>query len=71
MVNGLLGLLLLNPVFQLNHIPPKLFRFQQMPVITCPKVNSIVAINSLKHVVNDGVPPFPHRCIPGSPFHFV
>jgi hypothetical protein len=30
-----------------------------------------VAINSLKHVVNDGVPPFPHRCIPGSPFHFV
>jgi hypothetical protein len=30
-----------------------------------------VAINSLKHVVNDRVPPFPHGCIPGSPFHFV
>lgn len=68
---AMLFLLIFNPVLQLNYISPKLFRFQQVPVIPCPKVNSIVAINSFKHVVDDGIPSFPYRCVPGPPFHSV
>lgn len=70
-MTDLLALLIFNPVLQLNYIPPKLFRLQQVPVIPRPKVNSIVAVNSFKHVMDDGIPSFPYRCVPGSPFHSV
>lgn len=61
--------LTLNPVFQLNHIPPKLCRLQDVPLISCCKVTDVMPVNSTKYLVNDWIPVLPYGCVPGASFH--
>jgi len=68
-VIDLLALLTLNPVFQLNHVPPKLCRLQDVPLVSCCKVTRIVPVYSPKYLVDDWVPVLPYWCIPGAPLH--
>ena len=68
-MNALLALLTLNPVLQFNHVPAKFCRVQDMPLVSCCKVAGVVPINSAEHLMNEGIPVFPYRCIPGSSLH--
>ena len=67
----LLALLIFNPVLQLNYIPTKLPRPDKVPVVPCSKVDSIVVINGPEKLMNNWIPAFSYRCVPGSPFHSV
>ena len=67
----LLALLTFNPILQLNHVPPKLPRLDKVPAIPCSKVDPIVIVDSPKQLLNNWIPAFSYRCVPGSPFHSV
>lgn len=65
----LLALLALNPVFQFNYVPPKLCRFQDVPLVSCCKVTSIVPVNGTKHLMDDWIPVLSYGCVPGASLH--
>ncbi len=68
-MTALLSLLTLNPVLQLNHVSPKLCRFQDVPLVSCCKVTGVVPVNGTKHLMDKWIPVLSYGCIPGASLH--
>lgn len=68
-MNTLLLLLAFNPVLQFNHVPPKLCRLQDVPLISCCKVTGVVPVYGPKHLMDNWIPVLSYGCIPGASLH--